>query len=151
MIRQRLQDLGWELPEFTPPRGKFVPAVLIGNTLTTSGYTSSGAGPWACYGKLGREIDTETGYLASRQAVLNLLAAAEVVLGDLNRIERLVKVNGYVNSDPDFTNQTRVVDGASEAFVSIFGEAGQHARTAVGVATLPRGAAVEIEGTFLVR
>ena len=149
-VYERLAEQGWELPPFVFPKGSFVPAVLHNGILTVSGRVSDGAGPWACSGKVGREATLEQGYLGARQALLNSLASIESVLGDLNRVTRFVRLAGYVNSVPEFDNPGGVIDGASDAILTLFGDRGQHARTSIGVATLPRNATVEIDLVLVV-
>lgn len=149
-VYDRLKELGWEVPPASPPRGKFVPAVLHNGILTVSGKTS-GSGPWACKGKAGRDVSVEQAALGARQAVLNALTSVEQVLGDLNRVERVIRLTGYINSEPEFGNQPEVLNGASDVLLELFGEAGQHARTAIGVAALPSGATVEVDLYFAVR
>jgi enamine deaminase RidA (YjgF/YER057c/UK114 family) len=147
---QRLAEKDWPLPEPRPPRGLFLPAVLHDGILTVSGKTS-GSGRWACKGKAGGTVSVDQAFLGARQAVLNALAAAQEVLGDLNRVERVIRLTGYVNSTEDFGEQPEVMNGASEVLVTLFGEAGRHARTALGVAALPSGATVEVDLYLAVR
>lgn len=149
-IRQRLQELGLELPASPPALGAYVPAVRVGEWVYTSGQLPLVGGVLQVRGRLGEELGVEEGYRAARIACLNALAAAAGVI-DLDSVERVVKVTGYVASAPGFHQQPAVVNGASDLLLTIFGEAGRHARAAVGVAALPQGAPVEVELVLLVR
>ena len=141
----RMKELGLELPVAPKPVATYVPAVRAGDLLFLSGVLPMQQGQLAWSGKLGRELRVEQGSDAARVAVLNALAIAKQELGTLDRIVRIVKVVGHVASVDGFTDQPQVLNGASDLLVTIFGEAGRHARVAVGAAELPRGAAVEIE------
>lgn len=141
-LEQRLEELGLELPPVTPPRFNFVAAVRSGNLLFVSGTVSEHKG------KLGQEVTLEQGYTAAREVALKILATVKDTLGDLEKVQRVVKLLGMVNSSPDFTDQPRVINGASDLLVEVFGEQGQHARSAVGMAALPGGVSVEIEAIF---
>ena len=143
-VYTRLKELGWEIPEARSSSSLFLPGVVHNGILTLSGKTS-GSGRWSCKGKLESEVSIEEAQLGARQAVLNALSSVQQVLGDLNRVERVIRMTGYVNCDPAFGNQPEVMNGGSEALIALFGEAGQHARTAIGVAALPSGATVEID------
>lgn len=149
-VYERLRAAGMELPEPAPPRGLYVPAVLHNGILTVSGRTS-GSGPWACRGKVGAGVTLEQAAMGARQAVLHALAAAHQVLGDLNRVVRVIRLTGYVNSDPSFGQQPEVMNGGSEVLHVAFGEAGRHARSAIGVAALPADATVEVDLWLAVR
>lgn len=145
-VYQRLQELGWALP--SPPKlaGNYVLGKLWGNTLYVSGQTPKDKnGEPVLQGKLGRERSVEQGQEAARMALLDCLAGAEAILGDLNRVETVLKMMVYVNSAPEFDQQPSVGNGASDALVAIFGEAGRHARTSIGVNSLPAGNSVEID------
>lgn len=133
------------LPEPAAPRGAYLPAVRAGNLLFVSGMLPIEKGRVAVTGKVGGDVTVEEGRNAARLAALNALAVIEKYGGGFENVRRIVKVTGYVNSAPGFTSQPQVVDGASELLVKLFGEAGRHARAAVGVAELPADAAVEIE------
>lgn len=133
------------LPQPPKPVATYVPAVRAGDLLFLSGVLPMQQGQLAWSGKLGRELRVEQGSDAARVALLNALAIAKQELGTLDRIVRIVKVVGYVASADGFTDQPQVLNGASDLLVTIFGEAGRHARVAVGAVELPRGAAVEIE------
>lgn len=143
---QRLQALGLALPAMHVPRGNFVPFTTSGNRLYLSGKgaplrePSSGPVP-----KVGREVTAEEASRHARDAGLYLIAVMKDALGDLERVRRVVKVFGMVNAVPDFTGHTEVIDGCSSLLVEVFGERGRHARSAIGVGSLPRGFAVEIE------
>lgn len=142
---RELRKLGVELPPSPPPVANYVNAVLSGNLLFLSGHGPSRDGTFAYYGKLGTDVSIEEGYACARLVMLNLLATAAEVLGDLDRVRRVVKVLGMVRSAEGFTDQPKVIDGASDLLVRIFGERGRHARSAVGMAELPFGIPVEIE------
>ncbi|MBT9258551.1 MAG: RidA family protein [Clostridiales bacterium] len=142
---EKLQALGHPLPEVPKPVAAYVPAVKVGSFVYTSGQLPTQKGELLVKGKLGREVTVEEGQKAARQAVLNALAAVKSVAGSLENIEKIVKLVGFVASHEGFTQQPQVVNGASELLKEVFGEAGEHARSAVGVAELPLGAPVEIE------
>lgn len=144
-IAARLEQLNIQLPALPAPQGSYLPVVRTGALLFVSGQIPSGAG-LTYVGKLGREFGVEEGKKAARLAALNVMAQLNAALdGDLDRIRRIVKVTGFVNATPDFTQHPEVVNGASDLFADIFGEAGRHARAAVGCSSLPRGVAVEVE------
>ncbi|MDI3299427.1 MAG: RidA family protein [Bacillota bacterium] len=142
---ERLRQLGLELPPVPEPVAAYVPAVRSGAWVWTSGQLPSVQGELRYRGKVGAELTLEEGYQAARVAALNALAAAAQAAGGLDRIRRVVRLTGYVNSAPGFHDQPRVVNGASELLGELFGEAGAHARSAVGAGELPLDAAVEIE------
>lgn len=146
IIEAKLKELGLSLPNPPKPVGAYLTAQLTGNLLFLSGTT--------CYldngnllftGRVGKELSVEQGYLAAQQTMLNLLSVVKSKLGDLDRVERIIKVNGYVNSAPDFDKQPAVINGASELLEKIFGPSGKHARTSIGVSDLPGHIPVEIE------
>jgi len=141
----RMKELELELPVAPKPVATYVPAVRAGDLLFLAGVLPMQQGQLAWSGKLGRELRVEQGAEAARMALLNALAIAKQELGTLDRIVRIVKVVGHVASAEGFTDQPQVLNGASDLLVTIFGDAGRHARVAVGAAELPRGAAVEIE------
>jgi enamine deaminase RidA (YjgF/YER057c/UK114 family) len=141
----RLKQLGIELPQAPRPVATYVPAVRAGELLFLSGVLPMQNGQLAFTGKLGRELTVQQGMEAAKIAILNALAIAKQELGTLDRIVRVVKVVGHVASAEGFTDQPQVLNGASDLLVEIFGEAGRHARVAIGAAELPRRAAVEIE------
>jgi enamine deaminase RidA (YjgF/YER057c/UK114 family) len=140
----RLAELGVELPEVAAPVAAYVPAVRSGNLVLTSGQLPFVAGSLAATGKVGGEVSPEEAKAHARTCALNALAAVHALVG-VDAIVRVVKVVGFVASAEGFTGQPAVVNGASELFGEVFGEAGQHARSAVGVAELPLGAPVEVE------
>lgn len=142
---EKLKSLGLELPEPPKPVATYVPAVRAGSLLFLSGVLPMRDGQLAFVGKLGRELSLAQGAEAAKIAILNALAIAKQELGSLDRITRVVKVVGHVASAEGFTDQPQVLNGASDLLVAIFGEAGRHARVAIGAAELPRRAAVEIE------
>lgn len=141
----RLKELGLTLPEQSKPAGRFVPAVQIGNLIFVSGQIPAVAGHLELKGKLGRDLSLEQGQEAARTALLNVLAVIQHTTDTLDAIKRIVKLNGWVASAEGFNSQPAVIDGASLLLEEIFGEAGKHARAAIGVAELPLGAPVELE------
>ncbi|HMA16886.1 MAG TPA: RidA family protein [Thermoanaerobaculia bacterium] len=148
-IDERLRELAIDLPDASTPAANYVPSVRSGNLLYLTGQLSQWNGERRFIGKLGREFDIAAGQQAARLCALNLIAHLRQALdGDLDRVVRCVRIAGYVNSVPDFTGQSQVVNGASDVFVSVFGEAGRHTRMAVGVSALPYDVAVEVEGIF---
>lgn len=142
---EKLKQLGLAIPAAAKPVAAYVPAVRAGAFVYTSGQLPSTDGKLLAVGKLGADVDEKTGYQAARLCALNCLAAVESAVGSIDLIERIVKVVGFVNSAPGFTGQPQVVNGASELLGQIFGEAGQHARSAVGVSELPLNSPVEVE------
>lgn len=147
-IEAHLKAKGIELPSASAPAANYVPFVKVGNVVYVSGQVAQWNGERRFIGKLGADLGVAEGQQAARLCALNLVAHVRVAAGgDLDRV-RVVRLTGYVNSSPDFTQQPQVVNGASDAMVEIFGEAGRHARSAVGVASLPGGVAVEVEGIF---
>lgn len=141
----RLRELGLELPAPPPPVANYVGAVRTGNLVFVSGHGPYRDGEFVYLGKLGRELDKETGYQAARLVMLNSLASLKAVIGDLDKVTRVVKLLGMVNSTPEFADQPFVINGASDLLTEIFGERGRHARSAVGMSALPFGISVEIE------
>ena len=144
-VEQRLSELGIELPTVATPAGAYVPAVISGNLVFTAGQIPLVDGKLMAEGKVGAEISPEQGREIARRCALNAIAAVKSVIGDLNRVKKVVKVVGFVASVPEFTGQPGVLNGASELLEQVFGEAGIHARSAVGVAALPLNAPVEVE------
>lgn len=144
-VEQRLVDLGLTLPEVAAPLAAYVPAVLSGSYVFTSGQLPLVDGKLTTCGKVGAEVTPEQARELARTCALNALAAVKSVAGDLDRVKRVVKVVGFVASAPDFTGQPGVVNGASELLGQVLGDAGVHARSAVGVAVLPLDAPVEVE------
>jgi enamine deaminase RidA (YjgF/YER057c/UK114 family) len=147
-IEAHLKAKGIELPGASAPAANYVPFVRVGNLVYVSGQVAQWNGERKFIGKLGAEFGIAEGQQAARLCALNLVAHAGVAArGDLDRV-RVVRLTGYVNSTLDFSSQPQVLNGASDVMVEIFGEAGRHARSAVGVASLPGGVAVEVEGIF---
>ena len=144
-IEQRLIDHDIELPEAATPVANYVPAVQSGTMLYISGQVPLWNGQRRHIGKLGSDCAVEEGQTAARLCALNIVAQAKAALGDLDRVARVVKLVGFVNSAPDFTDQPAVINGASDLMVEVFGDKGRHARSAVGVAALPLGVSVEVE------
>jgi enamine deaminase RidA (YjgF/YER057c/UK114 family) len=144
-IEQRIIDLGFVLPETAKPLAAYIPAVKSGNLVFTSGQLPMVAGSLAETGKVGGSVSPERAKELATVCALNALAAVKTVIGDLDKIKRIVKVVGFVSSVPEFSGQPAVVNGASEFLGEVFGEKGIHARSAVGVAVLPLDAPVEIE------
>jgi enamine deaminase RidA (YjgF/YER057c/UK114 family) len=145
-VNARLADLGITIPHRSPaPAGVYVPAVVSGNLVLTAGQLPLVDGRLPVTGKVGAEVSPEVAADCARTSALNALSAVEEVLGTLDRVTRVVKVVGFVASDPAFTGQPGVLDGASEVLGAIFGDAGVHARSAVGVAALPLDSPVEVE------
>jgi enamine deaminase RidA (YjgF/YER057c/UK114 family) len=150
-IDARLKELGITLPDAPAPAANYVPYVQSGNLVFVSGQISQGP-DGLIKGKLGDTVDIAGGADAARRCGLSLIAQAKAALGgDLDRVARVVKLTGFVNSTPDFTDQPKVINGCSDLMVDIFGDAGRHARAAVSAAALPLGVAVEIEAIFEVK
>ena len=147
-IAARLADLKIELPQAAAPVANYVPVVLTGNQAFVSGQVTIWNGERKYIGQLGKDFQVEEGQLAARLCGLNIVAQLLAALGDLDRVKRCVKLNVFVNSAPTFTDQPKVANGVSDFIVEVFGEAGKHARSAVGVAQLPLGVAVEVDATF---
>lgn len=139
-IEDRLKELNIELPDVPGPGGNYVPAVQTGNLLYLSG---KGSGPST--GKVGTDVDIDTAYQDARRVGLVLIAVMKADLGNLDRVNRIVKVLGMVNSAPDFSDHPKVINGCSDLFVEVFGDKGKHARSAVGFVALPGQITVEIE------
>jgi len=144
-IDARLTELGITLPTVSAPAGAYIPALVSGSLVFTAGQLPFVDGVLPETGKLGGTVDPDAAKGYARQAALNALAAVASVIGSLDRVTRIVKVVGFVASDPSFTGQPGVINGASEVLGEIFGEAGKHARSAVGVAVLPLDSPVEVE------
>ena len=143
-VYARLAEHGIVLPPLAVPAAAYVPFVRSGPLVYLSGHLAKRDGkPWV--GKLGHDVDTATGQAAARAVAIDLIGTLHAALGDLNRVERIVKVMSLVNSTPDYTEQHLVTNGCSELLAAVFGEAGAHARSAFGVAQIPMGACVEIE------
>jgi enamine deaminase RidA (YjgF/YER057c/UK114 family) len=144
-VEERLAALGHTVPDVAPPVAVYVPAVQTGNLVLTSGQLPLVAGVLMGTGKVGAEVTPEQAAAMAGQCALNAIAAIRALIGDLDRVVRVVKVVGFVASDPGFSGQPGVINGASELLGAAFGEAGVHARSAVGVAVLPLDAPVEVE------
>ena len=142
---QRLERLGLAIPEVPKPVAAYVPAVRSGAHVFTSGQLPMRAGELITVGKVGGEVSPEEAYACAQQCALNAIAAVKSVVGDLSKVRQIVKVVAFVASTPDFTGQPQVANGASELLGEVFGEAGLHARSAVGVPALPLDAPVEVE------
>lgn len=144
-IEARLAELGYTLPPPPPPAGNYLPATRSGNLMWLAGVGSRLPDGARISGKLGAELTVAQGYEAARWCALNLLARMKAELGDLDKVNRILKVVGMVNSAPQFYEQAQVVDGASDLFVDLFGDRGRHSRSAPGMATLPGNSAVIVE------
>jgi enamine deaminase RidA (YjgF/YER057c/UK114 family) len=144
-VEEKLKSLGLTLPQTPKPVAAYIPAIQVNDMVYTSGQLPIVEGELKFKGKLGREISKEQGYEATKICALNALSAIKGIIGDLDRIEQVVKVVGFVASAEGFIEQPAVVNGASEFLKELFGEKGAHARSAVGMAELPLGAAVELE------
>ena len=141
-VEARLAEMGYELPTAPDPVGNYLPITRSGNVMWLAGVGSRMTDGSRMTGKLGADLTVEQGYEAARWAALNLLARMKAELGDLDRVSRILKVVGMVNSAPSFTAQATVVDGASDLLVALYGESGRHARSAPGMAALPGDIAV---------
>ena len=148
-VEQKLAAQGIVLNEPVAPVANYVGFVRTGNLLICSGQICLGAnGKLIAKGKLGKEVTVEQGAAAARGCAVNLLAQVKAALGDLNKVTRVVRLGGFVNSTPEFTDGPKVLNGASDLMVAVFGDKGRHARSTVGVASLPADAAVEVEAIF---
>jgi enamine deaminase RidA (YjgF/YER057c/UK114 family) len=143
----RLRELGIELPDPFPPVGEYINAVRTGDLLVLGGHVPFNPPQTIVFGKLGADLDVAAGREAARFAAITALATLRSELGTLDAVRRIVLVRGVCNAAPDFIGHTQVIDGASEVFVDVFGDAGRHARLAVGVSSLPANIALEIEVT----
>jgi enamine deaminase RidA (YjgF/YER057c/UK114 family) len=150
-VEGRLAELGLSVPEVAPPVAVYVPAVRSGSQVFTSGQLPMRSGQLMMTGKVGAEVSPEDAVACAQQCALNAIAAVKSLVGDLDQVVRVVKVVGFVASQPDFTGQPAVINGASELLGRAFGDAGVHARSAVGVAVLPLDAPVEVEISVEVR
>ena len=150
-IRARLNELGLTLHGPHPPHDPLDAVVVHDGVARTSGQLPRVAGKLTCLGRLGDDVSVEEGREAAEVCALNALAVLEAALGSLDRVERVLTVTGYVASAPDFHEQPTVVDGASRVLADVFGDAGRHTRSAIGVAALPRRGAVELEVTVAVK
>ncbi len=150
-IDNRLAELGISLPQAAAPVASYVPAVKAGGMLHVSGQISFAEDGSLITGRLGETVDLEKGQQAARRCGIMLLSQIKAALGSLDKVERVVKLGVFVNSAPSFTDQSKVANGASELMQEVFGEAGRHARSAVGVAVLPLGVAVEVDAIIAVK
>jgi enamine deaminase RidA (YjgF/YER057c/UK114 family) len=150
-VETRLAALGITLPTPAKPAANYIPTVQTGSLVFVSGQIPFGPNGLEHIGRLGADVDIATGAQAARLCAINLLAQLKAHVGDLDRVSRCVKLTGFVNSTPEFGDQPKVVNGASDLIVEALGDAGRHSRSAVGVAALPFGVAVEVEGIFEVR
>ena len=151
-IEARLAELGLSVPIAPTPAANYIPWVRTGNLVYIAGQVPMKDGKFRWVGKVGRDWTLEQGQEAAREVALNVMSQLKTALdGDLDRVVRAVKLNGFVNCTDDFIMQPAVINGASELMIAVFGDAGRHARSAVGVAQLPFGVAVEIDGVFEVR
>jgi enamine deaminase RidA (YjgF/YER057c/UK114 family) len=144
-VEERLKELGFELPAVAKPVAEYVPAKLVGNLVYVSGQGPIQDGEAAYVGRVGREVTPDEAYKAAEICALNCLAAIKSVVGSLGKVEEILQVRGFVNSANDFHDQPKVLNGASELLVKIFGERGRHARAALGTSNLPGNIPVEIE------
>jgi enamine deaminase RidA (YjgF/YER057c/UK114 family) len=144
-VESRLAELGLELPPAPSPAGNYVPTVRVGNLLYVAGTLALKDGEISHRGQVGKEQTVESGYEAAKICALNTLAALKAGAGDLEKVKRIVLVNGFVNAVPNFAQSPQVLNGASDLFVAVLGDKGKHARAAVAVAGLPRESAVEIQ------
>ena len=147
-IEAKLRDLGINLPAPPAPVASYVPTVTSGNLLFVSGQITSAPEGLKFVGVVGQDLKVEDGKAAARLCAVNVLAQVKAALGDLDRVKRCVKLSVFVNAVPDFTQHPEVANGASDLMVEVFGDAGKHARAAMGAGSLPRGVAVEVEAVF---
>jgi enamine deaminase RidA (YjgF/YER057c/UK114 family) len=147
MIEERILDLGLKLPSPSKPAGSYIPVVMDGNMIYVSGQIAleSSIIPEVYKGKVTSDVRIETAQAAARICTLNAISQIKAALGDLDRVKKFIRLSGYVNSDPSFTDQPKVINAASDLLADIFGDAGKHSRVAIGVSSLPLGSAVEIE------
>ena len=148
---QKLASLGLSLPATPDPLALYRPVRQVGNTLYLSGQIPRNPDGSFILGRLGRDASVEDGYEAARNVGLQLLSVVKAVVGELSRVEAVAKVTGMVNAEPDFTDHAKVINGCSELFVEALGEAGYHARSAVGMGSLPFGVMVEIEAIVITK
>jgi enamine deaminase RidA (YjgF/YER057c/UK114 family) len=151
-VDARLKELGIELPAPAAPAANYIPYTVVGTTVFVAGQICIWNGEMTCVGRLGENVSTDDGYQAARICGLNLISQVRAACGgDLDRVVSVAKLGGFVNCTADFTDHPEVVNGASDLMVEVFGEAGKHARFAVGAPTLPRGVAVEVDGIFEIK
>jgi enamine deaminase RidA (YjgF/YER057c/UK114 family) len=147
-IESRLEQLGITLPATAAPVANYVPFAITGNQLWVAGQVTFWDGKLKYVGKVGADLSLEDGAAAARVCALNIIAQAKAALRDLDRVVRVVKLGGFVNAGPDFTDHSKVINGASDLIVEVFGDAGRHARLAVGVSGLPLNSAVEVDAVI---
>jgi len=147
-VEKKLNELGIALAEPTAPVANYVPFVRTGNLLMVSGQICLAGGGLVAKGQLGGGVSIEDGQKAARACAVNLLAQVKAALGDLDKVQRVLRLGGFVNAVPGFVEGPKVMNGASDLMVAVFGEKGRHARTTVGVSALPQNAAMEVEGLF---
>ncbi|MBV8614162.1 MAG: RidA family protein [Acetobacteraceae bacterium] len=147
-IEAKLAELGLALPRPMPPVATYVPFVTTGNLVVVSGQLPAADGQVAVTGKLGRWLSVEQGTRAARLCFVNVLAHLKAACGELDRVRRVVRLGGFIACSPEFTEHAAVMNGASDLALALFGEAGRHARTTIGVPSLPLDAAVEVEAMF---
>jgi enamine deaminase RidA (YjgF/YER057c/UK114 family) len=147
-VENRLAELGIDLPAAPAPAANYVPFTIAGSILTISGQLPMGQNGLEHVAKLGATADITAGQAAARLCAINILAQAKAALGDLDRITQIVKIQGFVNCTADFEDQPAVINGASDLLAEVLGDAGKHARAAVGVASLPFGVAVEVDAVI---
>jgi enamine deaminase RidA (YjgF/YER057c/UK114 family) len=145
MIEEKIEQMGITIPEAAKPLAAYIPALKVGNLIMTSGQVPIAAGVIQFQGKVGKDLTEEDGKEAAKLCAINCLSAVKSLTGSLDKIKRIIKLTVFVNSAEGFTAQPKVANGASEFIVEIFGEAGKHVRSAVGVSELPLNSAVEIE------
>lgn len=145
MYEQKLKEMGIELPAPVAPLAAYIPAVQVGNMVYTSGQIPMIAGKLQFTGKVGKDVSVDEAYAAAKTCAINCLSAVKGVIGDLDKIDKIFKVTGFVNSAAGFNAQPKVINGASEFLGEVFGDNGKHARSAVGVSDLPIDAPVEVE------
>jgi enamine deaminase RidA (YjgF/YER057c/UK114 family) len=147
-VEKKLAEIGITLASPAAPVANYVPFVRTGNLLMVSGQICLDAGKLVAKGQLGGSVSIEDGQKAARACAINLLAQLKAALGDLDKVVRVVRLGGFVNAAPGFVDGPKVMNGASDLMVAVFGEKGRHARTTVGVSALPQDAAMEVEGLF---
>ena len=148
-FEKKIQELKIELPEAKPPVGSYVATKIVGNLLFISGQISIAENGKLIMGKIGKDLSTEEGYNAAKRCGLSIVAQARAACdGDLSKIKSCIKLTGFVNSTEDFTEQPKVINGASDLIVAIFGDAGMHTRAAVSTNSLPLGVSVEVDAIF---
>ena len=145
MIEEKIKQMGITIPEAAKPLAAYIPAQQVGNLIMTSGQVPISAGVIKFQGKVGKDLSEEEGKNAAKLCAINCLSALKSIIGSLDKIKRIIKLTVFVNSSDGFTAQPKIANGASEFIIEIFGEAGKHVRSAVGVSELPLNSAVEIE------